>query len=285
MNNSMKMNGYIAILIFLSISVASLILSVIGVVSGVEATSIPFACIFAISLVPYGGFLTIQPNQARVFLLFGKYIETFSEEGFHWVNPFLTKQKVSLRIHNIHSAQLKVNDKRGNPIELAAVVVWRVNDPYKALLNVHNYTHYVDVQIESALRHLAISHPYDHAEDNETSLSRGGDIVEQELNDELRERLKQAGVEIIESRISHLAYAPEIAGVMLQRQQADAVISARAKIVEGAIGIVRDAVGQLERENILKPSDDQKAFLVNNLLTVICSDQRTQPVLSMRSQA
>lgn len=281
MGNILRFNGLLAAILFVPFSVVFLILLILGVYLKIAFLMIVSVVLFCFSVFLLRGFNIIEPNQARVFLLFGRYKGTIAEDGFFWVNPFLTKKSISLRIHNLHSAQLKVNDQKGNPIEIASVVVWRVKDPYKALLNIHNYTHYVDVQVESGLRHLAVTHPYEHPDQNITSLSRGGDAIETELNEELTKRMELAGIEILESRISHLAYAQEIAGSMLQRQQAEAIVSARGKIVEGAVSIVKSAIDQLEQQEIVKLNQEQRANIVNNLLLVLCSEQKTQPVITM----
>jgi regulator of protease activity HflC (stomatin/prohibitin superfamily) len=281
MNNLFKINGLLAAIILMPIILIMVGLIFLATTLKIPLLGILFGVGFILSLSLLKGFVIAEPNQAYVFLLFGQYKGTISDSGFFWVNPFYTKKSISLRVHNLHSAQLKVNDQKGNPIEIAAVVVWRIKDPYKALLNVHHYLNYVDVQIESGIRHLAITHPYDHGDKNVTSLSRGGDVIESELNEELTARMELAGVEILESRISHLAYAQEIAGAMLQRQQAEAIVAARGKIVEGAVSIVKDAIDHLENEKIVTLSQEQRASLVNNLLLVLCSEQRTQPVITM----
>lgn len=227
------------------------------------------------------GLFTLQPNESCVLILFGDYHGTVKKSGFHWANPLYTKKKISLRSRNLNGDKLKVNDEMGNPIEIAAVVVWRVEDTFKAMFDVNSYTDYVAVQSESALRHLAGLYPYDTGED-ETGLSlRGsGAEVSEALRNELQERLAKAGVVIEEARISHLAYAPEIAAAMLQRQQANAIIAARQKIVEGAVTMVDMALEKLQKENIVKLDDKEKAAMVSNLLVVLCSEKSTQPTIN-----
>jgi len=226
------------------------------------------------------GFFTIAPNMARVLLLFGAYKGTVRDSGFKWANPFLAKRQVSLRAHNLNGEKIKVNDRAGNPIEIAAIVVWRVRDTAQAMFDVESYEQFVAVQSEAAVRHLASTHPYDGGTDEEPSLRGSADIVAKELQRELQERLDRAGVEIIEARLSHLAYAPEIAGVMLRRQQAAAVISARQKIVEGAVGMVEMALEQLAKRNIVELDPERKAAMVSNLLVVLCGERGTQPVVN-----
>lgn len=227
------------------------------------------------------GLFSLQPNESCVLILFGEYIGTVKDSGFHWANPLYTKKKISLRSRNFNGDKLKVNDEAGNPIEIAAVVVWRVEDTFKAMFDVDSYTDFVSVQSESALRHLAGLYPYDTGED-ETGLSLRGSSseVSEALKKELEERLNKAGVIIEEARISHLAYAPEIAAAMLQRQQANAIIAARQKIVEGAVTMVDMALEKLEKENVVKLDDKEKAAMVSNLLVVLCSEKSTQPTIN-----
>lgn len=226
------------------------------------------------------GFFTVPPNTARVLLLFGRYVGTVRDGGFHWTNPFYTKKSVSLRAHTLNGERLKVNDKSGNPIEIAAVVVWRVRDTAQAVFDVENYDEFVHIQSETAVRHLASTHPYDGGTDAEPSLRGSGDKVAVELRDELQARLAMAGIEVIEARLSHLAYAPEIAGAMLRRQQAAAVIAARQKIVEGAVGMVEMALQHLNERDVVHLDDDKKATMVSNLLVVLCGEQNAQPVVN-----
>lgn len=230
----------------------------------------------------FPGFLIINPNQSMVLTLFGKYIGTVKADGFFWVNPLTTKRRLSLKANNLNGQQLKVNDKLGNPIEIAAVVVWKVNETAKAVFSVENYMQYVNIQSEAAVRHLANIFPYDHAEGEETSitLKDGAEKVSELLENELNERLSRAGIEVLEARISHLAYAPEIASAMLQRQQATAVIAARKLIVEGAVGMVEMALEKLSQKGIVDLDEERKAAMVSNLLVVLCGDRHVQPVVN-----
>ena len=226
------------------------------------------------------GLFTVAPNTARVLLLFGAYKGTVRDNGFHWTNPFMLKKRVSLRAHNLNGERLKVNDKTGNPIEIAAVVVWRIRDTAQAVFDVESYADFVAVQSETAVRHLASTHPYDGGTDDDPSLRGSAEIVAQELQRELQARLHRAGVEVIEARLSHLAYAPEIAGAMLRRQQASAVIAARQKIVEGAVGMVEMALDHLARKEVVRLDEERKAAMVSNLLVVLCSEHGAQPVVN-----
>ena len=258
-------------------------------------------CVIADLLCSFG-FMIIQPNQARVMLLFGNYKGSVKTSGFYWVNPFYSKKKVSLRIQNFETGSIttpaskdasgktiakshsaghpsKVNDMDGNPIEISAVVVWRVVDTAEALLEVDNYDDFVAVQSESALRHLASRHPYD-SEDHEVSLRGNTEGISEQLRSDIQERLDKAGVEVLEARLSHLAYAPEIAAAMLQRQQAQAVVAARTKIVEGAVGMVEMALDRLSEKGIVPLDDERRAAMVSNLLVVLCSGGHTQPVVN-----
>lgn len=227
------------------------------------------------------GFFTLQPNMSAVLLLFGKYVGTCKQEGFRWANPLLIKNKVSLRANNLNGQKLKVNDKMGNPIEIAVVVVWRVKNTAQAVFDVQDYHEYVEVQSESAVRHLATKYPYDTMEDEEDLSLRGSiDEVSKDLQDELAERMAKAGVVIDEARLSHLAYAQEIAEAMLRRQQAEAIISARRRIVDGAVGMVEMALQKLEEHDTIKLDEERKAAMVSNLLVVLCAEQSVSPVVN-----
>lgn len=230
----------------------------------------------------FKGLLIINPNQAAVCTFFGKYVGTVKDNGLLFVNPFYKKQRVSLRTNNFESSKLKVNDKMGNPIEIAAVIVWQVRDTYKATFDVTNYTEYVKIQSESAIRHLATTCPYDQLEDENAgvTLRDGGEKVTAMLEGELAERLSASGIVIKEARISHLAYSPEIAGAMLQRQQASAIVAARFKIVEGAVGMVELALEQLSRKKIVELDEERKAAMVSNLMVVLCGEKAATPVLN-----
>ncbi len=241
-----------------------------------------FAGILAVvlSVISWAGFFTLQPNEARVLILFGAYKGTIRRSGFHWTNPFYTKKKISLRMRNLNGDRLKVNDKRGNPIEIAAVVVWKVADTAQAVFDVDDYENYVHVQSESAVRHLASAYAYDHSEEGEFTLRGGGDEVNAALTAELQERLARAGVLVEEARITHLAYAPEIAQAMLRRQQAEAIIAARTKIVHGAVSMVEMALNELREKQILEFDPERKAAMVSNLLVVLCGEAEVSPVIN-----
>ena len=228
------------------------------------------------------GLTIVNPNESVVLVLFGSYIGTIKKNGFFWVNPFYSKQKISLRARNNDSQPIKVNDKLGNPIQIGIVLVWKVEETFKAAFEVDNYELFVKIQSESAIRKLAGMYPYDTFDDEhvEMSLRSGGDEINHQLELELRERLRIAGIEVIEARISNLAYSSEIAGAMLQRQQATAVVAARQKIVEGAVGMVEMALHQLSVKNILELDDERKAAMVSNLMVVLCSEKSANPVIN-----
>jgi hypothetical protein len=225
------------------------------------------------------GFFVVEPGGSKVLLLFGKYVGSVKNDGFHWANPFFSKRNMSLRVRTLNGDQLKVNDLTGNPIEIAIVLVWRVIDTYGASFAVDDYENYVRMQCETALRHSASSYPYD-AEDHEESLRQNAEEVSEHIKQELQGKLKLAGVEVLETKIAHLAYAPEIAGAMLRRQQAAAVISARTRIVDGAVGMVEMALERMEREKLIDLDAERKAAMVSNLMVVLCSEQTVSPVLN-----
>jgi regulator of protease activity HflC (stomatin/prohibitin superfamily) len=227
-----------------------------------------------------GGFFVVNPNEARVLQLFGDYAGTAKEPGLRWANPFLTKKRLSLRVRNFESSHLKVNDAEGNPIEIAAVVVWRVVETAEAAFEVDDYENYVRVQSEAAVRNAATSYPYDAHDDSIVSLRGATAAVAEHLKKEIQDRLHKAGVEVLEARISHLAYAPEIAAAMLQRQQAGAIIAARQRIVEGAVGMVEMALEMLSRKEIVHLDEERKANMVSNLLVVLCGEKGAQPILN-----
>ena len=239
--------------------------------------------IIAASIFVCCGFYMVQPNQAAVLELFGKYVGTVKDNGLRWNNPFFSKRKVSLRVRNFESGKLKVNELDGSPIEIAAVIVWQVNDASEAVYNVDDYESFVHIQSESALRAMATSYPYDQHEEGQLALRSHAAEISQHLKDELAERLADAGVQVIDARISHLAYAPEIAQAMLQRQQANAVIAARQRIVAGAVGMVEMALADLQRSGVVNLDEERKAQMVSNLLTVLCSDRGAQPVVNAGS--
>src|SRR5262245_6629487 len=226
------------------------------------------------------GFFIVGPNEARVLQLFGDYAGTAKISGLRWANPFYTRKKISLRVRNFESSQLKVNDQDGNPIEIAAVVVWRVVETAEAVFEVDDYENYVRVQSEAALRNAATSYPYDSHEEHVVSLRGSTAVVADHLKQEVQQRLLKAGVEVLEARISHLAYAPEIAAAMLQRQQAGAIIAARQRIVEGAVGMVEMALAMLSTKDIVHLDDERKAAMVSNLLVVLCGERAAQPIVN-----
>jgi regulator of protease activity HflC (stomatin/prohibitin superfamily) len=248
--------------------------------SGPGPIFIVFILLFALEVFGMAGFFIVNPNEAKVLQLFGKYAGTVRKDGFHWANPLLSKRRISLRIRNFESSTTKVNDLEGNPIEIASVVVWRVVDTFEASFEVDDYEHYVKVQTEGAIRNLATQYPYDSHEDDRKSL-RGNTVeIADQLKTEIQERLAKAGVEVLESRINNLAYAPEIAAAMLQRQQAGAIIAARSRIVEGAVSMVEHALDMLSQRSVVDLDNERKAAMVSNLLVVLCSDRHTQPVVN-----
>jgi regulator of protease activity HflC (stomatin/prohibitin superfamily) len=302
--------GWIPLIICIALLVAGPWLIIVGIVGlGQYGEGHPLlqlvggTVLLVIGVICLFGFMAIAPNQARVLLLFGTYKGSALESGFFWVNPFFTKKKISLRIRNFetgsvhtpeqktaegkviqkasrsHGRPSKVNDRDGNPIEISAVVVWRVVNTAEALFEVDDYEDFVAVQSEAALRNLASRHPYD-SEDHELSLRGSTAEICDQLEHDIQDRLDKAGVEVIEARISHLAYSPEIAAAMLQRQQAQAVVAARTKIVEGAVGMVQMALDRLAKEDIVELDDERRAAMVSNLLVVLCSDRHTQPVVN-----
>lgn len=248
----------------------------------------PILLLAGIVLITIGVFLSaglymVQPNQAAVLSLFGKYVGTVKDNGLRWNNPFFTKRKVSQRVRNFESGKLKVNELDGSPIEIAAVIVWQVVDASEAVYNVDDYESFVHIQSESALRAMATSYPYDQHTEGQLALRSHATEISQHLKDELAERLADAGVQVLDARISHLAYAPEIAQAMLQRQQASAVIAARTQIVAGAVGMVEMALMELQKNDVVTLDEERKAHMVSNLLTVLCSDRGTQPVVNAGS--
>jgi regulator of protease activity HflC (stomatin/prohibitin superfamily) len=236
--------------------------------------------LFVLDALLLKGFFQVAPNEGQVLQLFGKYAGTVRDAGLRWTNPFYSRQRISLRVRNFESGKLKVNDSDGNPIEIAAVVVWQVVDTAEAVFCVDDYENYVHIQSESALRQMAQSYPYDSHDDNIPSLRSHGDVINTHLRDEIQTRLGKAGVQVVEARISHLAYAQEIAQAMLQRQQAGAIIAARTRIVEGAVSMVEMALDQLSTRGVVQLDEERKAAMVSNLLVVLCGERGTQPVLN-----
>ncbi len=266
-------------LLFIVILMFAVALALVVRSGGAPQLLLPGVFLILIASIMAGGFFIVNPNYSALLVLFGKYKGTVVENGFFWANPFLKKTKISLRVRNQETARLKVNDKSGNPIDIAAVVVWKVTDPFRASFEVDAYTDYVSVQSESALRHMASNYAYDG---NETQVTLRGatDEVSDKLAHELQERLDRAGVKVIEARLSHLAYAPEIAGEMLRRQQAEAVVAARYTIVEGAVGMVEHALSELSKRQLVQLDDERRATMVSNLLVVLCGESAVQPVVN-----
>ncbi len=269
------------VLFFLS---AALFITGLATIEHYPGTGLPLLLLstltFVCTCISCNGHVTLQPNEACLYTLFGSYVGTARDSGFWWANPFRTKRKLSLRARNFESSKLKVNDKQGNPIEIAAVVVWRIENTAQACFDVENYEAFVKVQSESALRHVANSYAYDHGEEHEITLRSGLDEVSHALKKELQERLSNAGVFIDEARLTHLAYAPEIAQAMLRRQQAEAVIAARQKIVHGAVSMVDMALRELGEKNVVQLDEDRKAAMVSNLLVVLCGESEVHPVVN-----
>ena len=276
-------NGLSGLPIALTLLTASA-LALYGVITGVRDGNptliIASSIALVLALFLLGGLFMVNPNEGRVLQLFGDYAGTARTAGLRWANPFYTKKRVSLRVRNFESSRLKVNDTDGNPIEIAAVVVWQVVDTAEAIFEVDDYNNYVKVQTESALRNLATGYPYDSHDDAQISLRGHTATVAEHLKKEIQDRLTRAGVSVIEARISHLAYAPEIAASMLQRQQAGAIIAARQRIVEGAVGMVEMALDMLSRRDIVTLDNERKAAMVSNLLVVLCGERSTQPVVN-----
>jgi hypothetical protein len=276
-------SGYLVLVVLLFAEAAV----IYAFVQALMAVSVPAIIGSALGIVVvtilWFGFFMVHPNEARVLQLFGAYAGTAREPGLRWANPFYTKQAVSVRVRNFESGKLKVNDSRGSPIEIAAVVVWRVIDTAEAIFEVDDYEQFVTIQSESALRNLTTTYPYEPHEGDGLALRSDPIEIAQALRDEIQDRLEEAGVNVIEARISHLAYAPEIAHAMLRRQQATAVIAARTQIVAGAVGMVKMALDELGAENIVELDEERKAAMAGNLLTVLCSEEGARPVLNTGS--
>lgn len=275
-----KTNGFIALVIVFLLFVLSTYLIVVTIQTNSPELAWIFVPLLLIASVSFGGFIIVQPNDSRVLILFGKYIGTVRSSGFWWVNPFTDKKKVSLRIHNFNSEKIKVNDLHGNPIEIAAVIVWRVVDSARAIFDVQNYEEFVAIQSETAIRGLATDYAYDSSEEDKASLRGNTQEISEELKKQVQSRLEIAGVDVLESRISHLAYAPEIAQAMLRRQQAQAVVAARQTIVEGAVGMVEMALKSLSEQHIVDLDNEKKATMVNNLMVALVSETQAQPVIN-----
>ncbi len=276
-------NGIMFIVVLLVLQIATVAIAVNGLMAKSPAQII-FGLLLAICVfICWFGFFMVNPKEARVLQLFGKYVGTVHVSGLRWANPFYAKSRVSMRVRNFESGRVKVNDKNGNPIEIGAVIVWEVIDTAEAVFQVDDYEDFVSIQSESALRNMATSYAYDHGEDEEISLRSNPIEISEALKQEVQARLEKAGVNVIEARISHLAYAPEIASAMLRRQQAMAIIAARQKVVEGAVGMVEMALSSLSERNIVDLDSERKAAMVSNLLVVLCSDEAAQPVVNAGS--
>jgi regulator of protease activity HflC (stomatin/prohibitin superfamily) len=296
-------NGWVMLLVNVALFVGAVVLFVSALEGGADGSlsgdAIGFRVIaallmFALAILACFGYFTLQPNEARVLVLFGSYRGSVRYSGFHWANPFYSRgqrqgsglkmglgsSRLSLRAHNFNSDKLKVNDKGGNPVEIAAVVVWRVEDTAQAAFDVEDYKSYVHVQSESAIRSIASLYAYDHGEEQEITLRGGGDEVALELKKELGARLTKAGVIVEEARLTHLAYAPEIASAMLRRQQAEAIIAARSKIVLGAVSMVEMALNELESKGVVHLDEEKKAAMVSNLLVVLCGTEEASPIIN-----
>jgi regulator of protease activity HflC (stomatin/prohibitin superfamily) len=313
------LNGWVMLPVVILLLLGGVALFIFSIAAGIKSVAHPFWGLFVAALLGefFGiimavGFFTLQPNEARVLILFGAYRGTVRESGFHWGNPFYSnggrksaaeattqraaqdgkattatpnsrshsRHRISLRARTLNGERLKVNDKRGNPVEIAAIVIWRVRDAAQATFDVDDYEKYVETQSESALRHLASCYAYDHGEDNELTLRSGVEEVSQALCQELQNRLAKAGVVVEEARLTHLAYAPEIAQVMLRRQQAEAVIAARTKIVHGAVSMVEMALKEMTDKSVVQLDDERKAAMVSNLMVVLCSESGVHPVVN-----
>jgi hypothetical protein len=272
------LSGWVMVAVLIAGGIAG-VLALVSV-EPAPATIAVIVALVVVDVICWRGLTVVNPNTARVVLLFGRYQGTIKIAGLRWVNPFTARRFVSLKVRNFESSKLKVNDHIGNPIEIAAIVVWRVVETAEAMFEVNDYEHFVHVQSESAVRNLATTFPYDAHEEGELSLRGSAAEVSQRLGQEIQERLSAAGVQVIEARISHLAYAPEIANAMLRRQQATAIISARQKIVEGAVGMVEMALEQLSAKRVVMLDEERKAAMVSNLLVVLCGDRDAQPVVN-----
>lgn len=287
--NAARVNGFVVLLIWLVLTIALAAVAVAGFVAFGQNQNVPaligaiVACVLGVVLLlGITGLTVVNPNEAKVVQFFGRYIGSVSEPGFFSVLPLTDRRSISLRVRNFETQKLKVNDADGNPVEIAAVVVYKVVDSFKAAFAVDDYEEYVETQSEAAVRHLATTHPYDAHEADRTSLRDGSEVAE-ELTAELRDRTETAGIEVIEARITHLAYAPEIAQAMLVRQQAAQVVAARTRIVEGAVGMVGLALERLAAEGMVELDEERKAAMVSNLLVVLCGDRATQPVVNAGS--
>ncbi len=273
-------SGYAALIGFLALMIGGVALLIVAAKAKVGLGVLLGVLTIVLAALGLAGLFMVNPNEGRVLQLFGDYRGTVTAPGLRWANPFYSKHAISQRVRNFESGKLKVNDQDGNPIEIAAVVVWRVVDTAEACFEVDDYENYVKVQSEAAVRNLATRYPYDTHEEGQLSLRGATQEIANQLKDEIQQRLEKAGVQVLEARLSHLAYAPEIAAAMLRRQQAGAIIAARHKIVEGAVGMVEMALDMLEKSNQVKLDEERKAAMVSNLLVVLCADREAQPVVN-----
>jgi hypothetical protein len=273
-------SGYLMLFVLFAVLLGSIAWLAVSIRARAPLGAVLSVVVLIVDLLFFGGLFAVSPNVAMVAQLFGRYVGTAKRTGLQWMNPFCTRRAISLRVRNFETPKLKVNDREGNPIEIATVVVWKVVETAEAAFEVDNYENFVHVQSESALRNLSTTHAYDAHVEGEISLRGNTQEVADALKVEIQARLQKAGVEVIEARISHLAYAPEIASAMLQRQQASAIIAARSKIVEGAVTMVEMALAQLSSKKIVDLDEERKAAMVSNLLVVLCSDRHTQPVVN-----
>ncbi len=278
--NASKTNGFVVIVISFLLTAVNVFLFINFIATKIPLFLILFIILFIIIIITLTGLIIVQPNESRVLVFFGKYVGTVRTSGFWWVNPFTSKEQITLRIRNFNSEKIKVNDLNGNPIEIGAVVVWKVIDSAKAVFDVEHYEQFVAIQSETAIRSLASEYAYDESENTKYSLRGSPQEVSASLQKQVQQRLDISGVDVIEARISHLAYAPEIAHVMLRRQQAEAVVAARHKIVEGAVSMVEMALKSLNEQNIVQLTEDRKAIMVNNLLVALVSESEAQPVIN-----
>ncbi|MGH8877572.1 MAG: SPFH domain-containing protein [Stackebrandtia sp.] len=277
-----RISGFIPILVFVAYLIAGVVVLVTATNDNRGMLIAVLGAVGVVVLIALTGLAIVNPNEAKVVQFFGRYLGTIDHPGLWWTIPLTTRQTVSRRVRNFETDNAKVNDADGNPVEIAAVIVWKVTDSAKAVFAVDSYLSYVAIQAESALRHMATCYPYDSHDSERMSLRDGAQVAE-ELTEELRERVHTAGLEIIETRITHLAYAPEIAQAMLRRQQANAIVAARKRIVEGAVGMVDLALGRIAERELVELDEERKAAMVSNLLVVLCSDQSTQPVVNTGS--
>jgi regulator of protease activity HflC (stomatin/prohibitin superfamily) len=273
-------SAWVMIAVLLTVVVAAAFGFVMGAQNHNGLVIVGCTLAIAIAGICFNGLTVVNPNEAKVVTLFGVYKGSLKTAGFWWVNPLTTRRRLSLRVRNFESGKLKVNDHDGNPIEIAAVVVWRIVETFEAAFNVDDYEHFVHVQSEAAVRILATTYSYDAHDDGQLSLRSSVSEISERLRHEIQERLAKAGIDVIEARISHLAYAPEIAGAMLRRQQASAVIAARTRIVEGAVGMVEMALDEISRKGVVQLDEERKAAMVSNLLVVLCSERGVEPVVN-----